>query len=304
MPIVTNQWPYALEPGLRAIWNEEMDEYRELDVIPRLYGMEKTNRKVSTSMSLSGVGDFEGRPEGGALPMDSRDQLFKMTWTQQSYDKGIPITAEMQRYEEYREIAREVKGMAMAMFRTRQQHATDTFINAFSASYTGFDGVSLCSASHPDVPGGSDVQGNSGTTALSYDAVVSTIKLMKRFKTSHGKPLTVIPDTLLVPIELDDVAQTIRGSILKPGGSNNDINYVRDEYQLNVVVSPYLTDANNWFLLDSRMARLHNIWLESDAPSVGIDAASATYRTDVFAGHMAYALGWDNWRFIYGHNVT
>lgn len=305
MPAVTmtSQWPYALEPGLRAIWNEEMEEYRAMDVIPQLFGIERTNRKVNTSMGISGVSDLSERPEGAPLPMDSRDQLFKTTWTQRSFDKGIPITAEMQRYEEYGDIAREVKQLAMSMFRTRQQHAMDVFAEAFTATELGFDGVPLCSASHPYVPGGTPVQSNVGTTALSYDAVVATIKLMQRFKSSMSKALTVIPDTLIVPVELQDVAGTIRGSLLKPGVADNDNNFVRDQYQLKVIVSPYLSNAADWFLVDSRWARLHNMWVESDAPSVSIDAASATYRTDVFAGHMAYDLGWDDWRFIYGHNV-
>jgi hypothetical protein len=66
----------------------------------------------------------------------------------------------------------------------REFDAASVFDNAFSSSFTGADGVSLCNASHPYGPDNTgQTAGNTGTSAFSYAAITATRVDMRQFPT-------------------------------------------------------------------------------------------------------------------------
>jgi hypothetical protein len=144
---------------------------------------------------------------------------------------------------------------------------------------------------------------NYGTSALSYDAVIATLAAGASLKDDKGYPMPSVYDILYVPIALQDEAWTIVNSEKKPGGANNDANFAGDQ-GLRVVVDPYLTDTNNWFMIDSRLAKMHLLWFDRVSPSITMDPASDFNLVAKYRGYMRYSFGWDDFRFIYGHAVT
>jgi hypothetical protein len=202
----------------------------------------------------------------------------------------------------YDAIRKMMLGFSLAARRTVDQHHADVFINAFSASYVGGDGVALCSTSHPYSPSDAGVQSNKGTSALTWDTLVTTREAMMRFKDSKRQPMGVMPDTLVVPIELMTTARTLVGSVQKPGTGNNDTNDLDGAFR--VVVSPFLTDTNNWFLIDSRLASLQLNWYWRTRPEF-LDSPMSGYNLAMqYRGYMRYSVGWDHWAFAYGHEVA
>jgi len=73
---------------------------------------------------------------------------------------------------------------------------------------------------------------------------------------------------------------------------------------LKVVVDPYLSDANNWFMIDSVMARQHLLWFNRVLPEIALDPASDFNLVANYRGYMRYSFGWDDARWIFGHAVT
>jgi hypothetical protein len=73
---------------------------------------------------------------------------------------------------------------------------------------------------------------------------------------------------------------------------------------MSVVVDPYLTDANNWFMIDSAMARLHLLWFNRVLPELILDPSSPFNLRADYNGYMRYSFGWDDSRWIFGHAVT
>jgi hypothetical protein len=85
---------------------------------------------------------------------------------------------------------------------------------------------------------------------------------------------------------------------------NNDINFNNlPEYTYNVVGSRYMTDTNNWFMLDSQLAALYLHWYWRVRPEFTSDPASDFNLKLKFRGYMRFIFGWDDWTFVYGHNV-
>jgi phage major head subunit gpT-like protein len=221
----------------------------------------------------------------------------------EEYTKGFKVERKLYDDDLYNIINQRPRGLATSAVRTKEKHAASVFNNAFSASYTGGDSVSLCNDSHPYSPVNATTQDNKGTTALSYDAVIATRKLMREYKDDRGELITVIPDTILVPPELEDTAWNIINSMNKPGTADNDGNYVRS-LSWNVIVWDYLTDANNWFMIDSTYAKEHLHWLDRVPLEFTMDPTSDFNLEARFRGYQRYVYGWSDWVFIYGHEVT
>jgi hypothetical protein len=189
--------------------------------------------------------------------------------------------------------------------RTREKHAADVFNNAFST--TGFDGVALCGA-HPYSPSNAATQSNTGTTALSYDAVLSTMQAMEAYEDDRGELINVVPDLLVVPRALagaaNEICSTMRGSnSQQPNTADYAANYVQDQ-GLRYISWKRLTDANNWFLIDSQMAKMYLNWFDRVPLDIALDPTSNFSLEARWRGYMRYSYGWSDWRFVYGHAVA
>ena len=73
---------------------------------------------------------------------------------------------------------------------------------------------------------------------------------------------------------------------------------------IRYLVWDYLTDANNWFMLDPQLAKIHLLWLDREPLDFALDPTSDFRLESRFRGYMRYSWGWSDWKFIYGHVVT
>ena len=297
---ISEQWAHLLEPGLRSIFNKQKEAIVAESRIPSLFNVMSSQKAQEHFLGVGGFGDWNAYD--GVIEYDDNAQGYKTTLTHEEYTRGFKVSRKLVDDDQYSIINPQPRGLAMAATRTQEKHAASVFNNAFSSSYTGGDSVSLCNASHPYSPVDATVHGNAGSSALSYDTVVATKKLMRLFVDDRGELITVLPKTLLVPPALEDTAWTIVNSMNKPGTANNDANYVGAQ-GLKVIVDPYLTSAVDWFMVDSRLSKMHLLWFNRELPEINLDPASDYNLVARYAGYMRYSFGWDDFRFIYGHNV-
>jgi hypothetical protein len=92
-------------------------------------------------------------------------------------------------------------------------------------------------------------------------------------------------------------------AIGKPGGANNDANFLASR-GLSVVVDPYLSDANNWFMISKPLAQMHLLWFWRARPELAQDPTSDYDLVARYRGYMRFSYGWDDARWIYGHAVS
>ena len=117
---------------------------------------------------------------------------------------------------------------------------------------------------------------------------------------SRHNMLNIIPDTIIVPVALEPTARVILESVQRSGNANNDANINRG---YNLVTSHYLSDAESWFMVDSRMARQYLNWYWRVRPEFVEDPTSDYNLALKYRGYMRYSYGWDHWAWIYGHTV-
>ncbi|MFN8530187.1 MAG: Mu-like prophage major head subunit gpT family protein [Anaerolineae bacterium] len=290
----------ALETALRAVFLEQIQIEEAGDsLLTTLYNVQESRRAVERNMGISGLGDV---PEyRGTLEYDSFDALFTANYQHREYALGMSVERALLDDDEYNLIRRRALMLGLSFDRTIEKHAASVFNNAFSAAYPGADNKPLCATDHPLVPGSSAVQSNKGTSALTHDAVVATKEAMLKFADSRGNPLPVMPDTILVPVELEAEALVIVESSLKSGGSSNDANVNRG---YRVLVNRFLSDANNWYLVDSRMAKLYLNWYWRVRPEFTTEPNSSYALVQKFRGYGRWSFGFDSPWWIYGHDVA
>lgn len=299
---ISEQWAQLLEPGLRAIFSVQRAALAAASKIPMLFNVEGSTKAQEHYLGAGGMSDWDVYE--GAIEYDDFDQLYKTTFTHVEYVKGFKVERKLVDDDQYNQINARPRQLALSEVRTREKNAASVFNNAFSSSYTGGDSVALCSSSHPLAPTHSgDTHDNAGTTALDYQAVVDTRELMRAFVDDREELIPVTPDILLVPPELEEEAYTIWRTMNKPDTADFHDNFVQG-FLRQVIVWDYLTDANNWFLIDSAMAKEFLIWLNRIPTEFAMDPTSDFRLEARFRGYARYSYGWSDWRFVYGHEVT
>jgi phage major head subunit gpT-like protein len=113
-----------------------------------------------------------------------------------------------------------------------------------------YDGQAFFATTHPV---GSTTASNKGTTALAADGVAyaAARAQMMNLTNDAGKKLNIRPNLLVVPPALETVArQLLNNDFISVSGGSTQNNIWKGSADLLVV--PQLTDANDWFLFDTK----------------------------------------------------
>lgn len=145
------------------------------------------------------------------------------------------------------------------------QFPDELVFSLFNFTGKGFDGLTFFATTHK-VAGAS--VSNKGTAALSVATQAAAIAsygaartAMRKFKDDEGRPLNVMPDTLVVPPALEDAGNALlTGDRLEDG----KVNLYKGTAQLLVV--PWLTTNTEWYLLDTGKPVKPFIYQERKAP--------------------------------------
>lgn len=229
------------------------------------------------------------------------DQLFTQTYTHVEYPVELAIEKKLVLNNQYGQITDMLSKAGLSGGVKMELDAASLLNNAFSSSHTWSDGKPLCATNHPKSPNASSgTFSNKGTSALSASALSATRIAMARFKDDKGNELGLMPNELWVPPELEDTAIEITRSVLDPDSANNAVNPQAGRW--TVIPWQRLSDTNNWFVTDSVWRQQVAKWYDRESLEVMLVHESTTHL--VYEMKLHYSYGVDDWRFIYGHEVT
>jgi phage major head subunit gpT-like protein len=130
--------------------------------------------------------------------------------------------------------------------------------------------VYFFSATHPISPFAGGVTGTqqnywSSSTALTFDNLTLVYNTMTNYRDDQNRPLGIVPDTILVPPQLQILAKRLTGatiadqtvtSLTMVGNQPNPL-----ASMFKVVVAPELSaDSTTWYLLDTSKVVKPLIW--------------------------------------------
>lgn len=293
----SEQFGLLLDPGLRKIF---MDEYGQPgDIISQLYGMEKSTKGVEFDLGVGGLGDLEEFT--GTIPYSDFSMQYRTSYTHREWVKGMKVERKLVDDDQYSVINKRPQQLALVARRTREKHGMSIFNNAFNTTiFAGGDTLALCASAHT-ANGTATTQSNAGSTSLSATAVEATRLLMAAFKDETDNLVDVVGDTLIVPPNLEEIAYQITKSDKVLGSNYNDPNFNKGKYK--VIVSPRLTDTNNWFMVDSRYMKMFLKWFDRIPVEFNKDKDFDTY-VSKWSCYTRYSYGFSDWKWIYGHQVS
>jgi hypothetical protein len=293
-------------PILRSVWDQEANAV--LSPSMQFYGIRNSQAAAEYSQGLGSSGlvpeynaaTAEGAP--GSIAFDTFQELYEKTFTHKEYADAMAIERKLFDNDQSGLIRSKISDFSNKYARTRAYHAASVFNNAFSTSYLGSDAKALCADDHPVNKVSSSTFDNKGTSALSYASVVATIIAGQSLDDDRGNPMPAMYNVLYVPVALQATAYEITRALAKPGTADNDANFLTSS-GLSVVVDPWLSDAANWFMIDATQAKNHLLWYNRVLPEFEPSPSNVYDLVFKYRGYMSYSFGWDDARWIYGHDA-
>ena len=248
MAISRSQLVKELEPGLNALFGLEYKNYA--DEHAEIFDVENSDRAFEEEVMLSGFANASVKPEGSSVNYDTAQESFTARYTHETLALAFSITEEAIDDNLYDRLAsRYTKALARSMANAKQVKAANVLNNAFDSSFTGGDGVELCSAVHPIVAG--TFKNELSTAAdLNETSLEQALIDIAAMTDERGLKIAAKGTKMIIPSALQFTAERLMKSQGRTGTADNDINAVGSMGMIpqGYVVNHYLTDTDAFFI--------------------------------------------------------
>jgi phage major head subunit gpT-like protein len=301
MPLVRSDVPKLLEAGLRAVFfNAYESTVSDWEQIATVIPSEHDSEKYAWLGSVPRMREFKDeRIPAGLLEHDY--SIRNKTW-----EASIAVERSALEDDQYGQIKLRIQALGEEARRHQDELVFGLLRDGFDTLC--YDGQYFFDTDHSE--GESGTQSNKGTAALSASSLQAAITTMMKIKDDKGKPMGVIPDTLVVPPDLKWTAMELLGSTYAPDVASGKTDMRKNVLAgtLNLIVSPYLTNPNNWFLLCTKRA-IKPIIFQSRVPveftALEGNSENGFMRDEYLYGVRArYNVGFGLWQFAYGSQVA
>jgi len=297
MAISRAQLAKELEPGLNALFGLEYDRYENEH--SEIFEEESSDRAFEEEVMLGGFSTAPVKGEGTAINFDDAKETYTARYTHDTIALAFSITEEAVEDNLYDRLAgRYTKALARSMAQTKQIKAAAVLNNAFNAANAIGDGAALCSNAHPSLSGN-----QRNVLAVAADLNETSLEQMlidvAGLTDERGLKIAVRGMKLIIPKELQFIAERVLNSNLRPGTADNDANAMKNMGMLpdGAVVNHFLTDTDAFFI-------------KTDAPNgfkyFNRSPIKTAMEGDFDTGNMRfkarerYSFGVSDWRSVFG----
>ena len=298
MAISRSQLVKELEPGLNALFGMEYDRYEGEHA--EIFDTESSDRAFEEEVMLAGFGAAPTKSEGSAINFDDANEAFTARYNHETVALAFSITEEAIEDNLYDRLgARYTKALARSMAHTKQVKAASVLNNAFNAAFSGGDGVELCSTAHP-LSGGGTFRNEPSTAAdLNETSLENALIDISTFVDERNMIIALRGAKMVIPPQLQFVADRLLESTLRVGTADNDINAVKNMGMLpeGYTVNHFLTDPDAFFI-------------KTDAPNGFKHFERSPMRTNMeadfdtgnmrFKARERYSFGYSDPRCVFG----
>ena len=297
MAISRAQLAKELEPGLNALFGLEYDRYENEH--SEIFDEESSDRAFEEEVMLGGFSTAPVKGEGTAINFDAAQETYTARYTHETIALAFSITEEAIEDNLYDRLAsRYTKALARSMAQTKQIKASSILNNAFNTANPVGDGAALCSSAHPSLSGNQRNQ-----LAVAADLNETSLEQMlidiAGLTDERNLKIAVRGTKLIIPKELQFIAERVLNSNLRPATADNDANAMKNMGMIpeGAVVNHFLTDTDAFFI-------------KTDAPNgfkyFNRAAIKTAMEGDFDTGNMRfkarerYSFGVSDWRAVFG----
>ena len=296
--ITTGSFAKALWPGVNKWYGKAYSEHTT--EWTALFDKFSSRKNYEEDISVTSFGLAQVKPEGSNISYDSERQGFITRYTHVVYALGFIITREMVEDDLYNVAGQKrARGLAFSMRQTKENVAANVYNRAFNSSYTGGDGKELCADDHPNVAGGEWANELATPADLSEAALEQACIDIGKWTNDRGLKISVMPQSLIVPVDLQFEAERILKTPYRVSTADNDINALNHmgKFPGGIKVNHYLDDTNNWFIRTNAPDGMKCFQRRNLQFAIDND-----FETDnaKFKAHERYSFGWTDPRGLFG----
>jgi hypothetical protein len=249
MAISRSQLVKELEPGLNALFGMEYARYEGEHA--EIFDTESSDRAFEEEVMLVGFGNAPTKTEGAGVDFDDANEAYTARYSHETVALAFALTEEAIEDNLYDRLgARYTKALARSMAHTKQVKAAAVLNNAFNSSFTGGDGVELCSLAHPLGAGGTFANEPSTAADLNETSLENALIDISTFVDERNMIIALRGAKMVIPPQLQFIADRLLESTLRPSTADNDINAVRNMGMVpeGYTVNHFLTDPDAFFI--------------------------------------------------------
>ena len=296
MAINRSQLAKELEPGLNALFGMEYARYEAEHA--EIFDTETSDRAFEEEVLISGFGNAEVKAEGAGVRFDKASEGYTSRYTHETVALAFALTEEAVEDNLYDRLgARYTKALARSMANTKQIKAAAVLNNAFST--TGGDGSTLIATGHA-LSGGGTLANRATTMAdLNETSLEDALINISTFTDDRGLNIALRGMKLIVPPQLQFVADRLLQSPGRVGTSDNDVNAIRNTGMLpdGYVVNHYLTDTDAFFIKTDCPDGFKHFERSPMSTALEGDFDTGNMR---YKARERYSFGYSNFRAVYG----
>ena len=299
MAISRQQLIKELEPGLNALFGLEYKQYA--DETKDIYTTESSDRAFEEEVMLSGFGEAGVKPEGQGVTFDTAQETYTARYTMETIALAFSITEEAIEDNLYDRLASHyTKALARSMASTKNTKGANILNNGFTGTGnpTYGDGQVLLIASHPTLSGDQSniLSTNSDLNETSLEQCMIDIA---NTKDERGLKVAAKAKRLIIPTNLQFVAERLMKSVGRVGTADNDINALKHMGMIpeGYFVNHYLNDTDAFFLITdvpNGMKHFDRAPLKTSMEG-DFDTGNVRYKA-----RERYVFGASDWRGIFG----
>lgn len=255
------------------------------------------NKPFVKTTTVASFGQVPIKGEGAAVTYEDLAGGFDTSYIADTYELAFRASKEALDDEQEEVVSDAARALGSSLNYTYDVDHANLFNNGFNSSFTGPDGVTLFNTAHPLVGGGTNANRPATDGDLSVAQLRTAINDIAQTKDDAQKIVHWRAKVLLVPYNAKWLAMELIGSELRADTADNAINAFKDD-GLVVVATPYLTDANDFFLLaEPSKHNVRTYWRERPNVLHDWDFETSSMKVKIRA---RWKKGWSDWRGVYG----
>lgn len=297
-PIINANIAPTLKPTLDIVWGDQMKG--EPDWKQCGFKQSNTSDAYIDDQEFAHTGVMPAKAQGAMMAIDTIQQGYSRRYTMVTYALRMVVAKEAIDDCKYDEAIAGTKSLKRSGILAQEFQGAGVFINAFSSSYVGGDGVALCSASHPLPKGGTASNTLSTPMSLSETAVETMWAAMSKLPGSNGYVQAGYElKKLVVPKELWFRANRILKSEQQNDTANNAKNILKG-MGIEIGSNRYFTSTTNWWGVSDLDSGLR--WVTREALKFDEETTGSNL-TKTFFAWQRFQCGWTDWRDVYGSSI-
>jgi hypothetical protein len=296
MTVSTSQIRDLLLPGLNKI----IGDY---DRFPRQWSeiFDKSDSDMAferdVEMKLTGLAQIRG--EGAAAAMEDLGERYQYVYRHIQVALGFVVTRNAIRDNLYKkQFSPSAKALRNSILQTEEVYGASVLNSANDGSVVGGDGVSLLSTAHP-IDVGTVANTPAIAAQLNETSLTDGLVAIRRFRDPAGLRAMIGAQKLIVPPEMQWVAERLTATSGRVGTADNDVNVVKSKNVLpgGYTINDFLSNTSSWYIKTK---------LEDGLRYFERDALESDLFTDFLTDNLMckatkrFSFGWSNFRAIYG----